>query len=200
MNFKDEYKKDYEAVKLDDDFKNNLVAKMNKEPKKKKVTYIYASITVTAAAALAIVVGLSNNNNPGQKIDTITHSGDVGIMVEGNTTANLSGNDLSVKKWYGEAKNDEEKLEVFCGLITEENLETLYESDEETFSKENVLNEKDSKDILEMLLKAEMTDKEFTGKWKNYMAVFESGEIVKFKISDEGFVKFNDMDKNCKVK
>ncbi len=201
MNFKDEYKKDYENVKLDDDFKKSLVNKMNKSPKNNRKIYVYATAALAAAAAVVLAFGIKNNNDINTKPDSQPEENNVGIVVGDNEdeTSFVQGS-LNVEKWYGDAKNDSEKYEAFCQLIADESLETLYCSDAETFTSEDVLSDGEAEEVLDSVVEAEITDDEFTGEAKNYMAVFESGEIVKFAISNDEYLKLKDMEKSCKLK
>ncbi len=210
MNFKDQYNKDYENIKLSDDFKKSLVAKMDASEKKSKITYIYGAIgtLAVAAAAVAIVFGIRNTGSSVNEENTQVVKGtedvseDAGIRVENNSTEN-SGNSIGgsiIGAWYGSAVTDEEKLEIFNELLDNEDIEKIYESKATTFTSEDILSEEDTKDIVDKLEETTLTEEEFVGEATNYMIVFDNGDIIKLKISEEGYIKLNDMNKSCKIK
>ena len=59
MNFKDQYKKDFENIKTDDKFKADLVKQLESAKKENSKGKIYAfSGVIAAAAILAVVIGI----------------------------------------------------------------------------------------------------------------------------------------------
>lgn len=58
MNFKDEYKRDFDNIKPDDAFKKSLVNQLNEKPVVRSYKRVYANV-LAAAAALLLVVGVS---------------------------------------------------------------------------------------------------------------------------------------------
>ena len=212
MDFKEQYKKDYENIKPTNEFKASLLSKMEaqEKPKKSKITYLYGAIgtLAVAAAAVAIVLGVRNFSDTGkdngtQVADSTENaSGDAGIRVEQNTTGNQVNNlgGITLEAWYGSATTDEEKLAVFSELLENESVTKLYESSKEAFTNDDILSETQAAEVLDELKGIVLEEAEFEGEATYYMLVFENGDIIKFKISDEGYVKLNDMDKICKIK
>lgn len=184
MNFKNEYKNEFDSIILDEEFKNDLAGKMNQMSPSRRDYRVYGTV-LAAVAVLAIVVGVGFwQNTADQK--------NIGIKAENTATVTGSEGLFVTDKWYGDAGSDEEIYGAFVKLLKGGSLKTLYCSDAETFGDNDILEVTEVAKVTGNLLTAVPADGEFVGEVKNYMAVFEDGEIVKFQISDEGLVKLND--------
>ena len=192
MNFKEEYKSHMDNVHLDDDFKNNLARKMNqKKPVRYNLRVVAGALAAVAMLVIVIGVGRVHKND----IEEKAH------MKVGNVATVSSTKGVFVAdKWYGDAASDEEIYEVFVELLQSNTLEKLYCSETSVFGDENVMDENAAGNIVKSLVGASATTDTATGVAKNYMAVFEGGEIVKFQMFDDGFIKLNDADTIFKIK
>lgn len=194
MNFKDQYKNDYDKIKADDKFKADLVAKLSEEQgkKSKKNSYVFSGI-IAAAALLAIVIGVGiGNKNVRQNPNKGNEGSTMDIMVDQNESS--SAVDVNYDNWYKDAKTAEEMYEVFAKLIKDNKLEKLYCSTEEKFSSKDIMNSNDAESLTGKLADAKICDEEMSDNVLNYMAVFEDGEIVKFAISGEKYVRLKDVE------
>lgn len=200
MNFKDQYKNDYDKIKADDKFKADLVAKLSEEQGKKSKKNIYVfSGTIAAAALLAIVIGVGiGNKNVRQNTSKGNEGSTMDIMVEQNESS--SAVDVNYDNWYKDAKTDEEIYQVFSKLIKDGKLEKLYCSTEEKFSSKDIMDSKGAENLASKLADAKICDEEMSDNVLNYMAVFEDGEIVKFSISDEKYVILKDIEVVFQIK
>lgn len=210
MNFKDEYQKAFQDIKADENFKQNLLAQMNMEKKRKrKPSYV----GVLAAAAVMVLVlgvgfmagilrGITNQGNVAQDGYVAQNSEeskvDSGINFSGETLAGQDMSDAYVDmsfsslSWYGEAESEEELLSIFVSLLHGDTLEKMYCTTEESFSDNSLMSQADTEDLLKQLQNLSCTNKEFAGESKYYKAVFEDGLTVKFWISDDGYLKLQD--------
>ncbi|MBQ7981594.1 MAG: hypothetical protein IJ305_08310 [Oscillospiraceae bacterium] len=190
MNFKDEYKRDYSQIAVDDAFRNQLAEKMNKTaPAKANIKMI--TTVVSAAAIVALVVGVGVLR---------PHEAESDIALKGETVTSpvLTEGLFELDTWYGTAETDEEIYAAFAELMSGGTLETLYCSENDTFSEEDILSDEETAALAEKLAAAVPTDEASDSNVKRCMAVFSGGEIVKFSISDNGIVKLDDSGKAYK--
>ena len=117
----------------------------------------------------------------------------IGVKAENATMVTAGEGIFVAEKWYKDAVTDEEIYAEFANLMKSGTLEKLYCSDAVSFSDEDILESGDANALANQLASAVPTENELVGTAKNYMAVFENGEIVNFQVSDEGFVKLNDI-------
>jgi len=186
MNFKDEYKRDYSQIAVDDAFRNQLAEKMNKAaPAKINIKMITTVVSVAAVVALVIGVGVFKPHEDGSE-----------IALKGDTvsTSSLTEGLFDLDTWYGTAETDEEIYAAFAELMSGGTLETLYCSEENTFDEDDILNIDEATSLAEKLAAAVPTDETVGDDAKRCMAVFSGGEIVKFSISDNGIVLLDDCD------
>ncbi len=184
MNFKDEYKRDYSQIAADEEFINQLEKKMNNTaPAKINIKMITAAVSAVAVIALAIGAGTA-----------IPDEKDGGIALKGETAVSqtLTEGLFDIDVWYGHAESDDEIYAVFAGLISEGSLETLYCSDDSMFDDTDIPDRAEMNELAEKLAAAVRTNEKAIGAEKRCMAVFSSGEIVKFSIWDNGIVKLDD--------
>lgn len=186
MNFKNEYKSEFDNICVDEDFKNSLARKMNQMSPSRRNYKVYSTV-LAAVAVFAVVVGVGFwHSTEGQK--------NIGIKTENTTTVAGSEGLFATDKWYGTAQSDEEIYGTFAKLLESGTLKTLYCAVGETFGDEDIVSTNDANDLAGKLAVAVPVGSEFAGESRNYMAVFEGGEIVKFQISDADLVKLNDAD------
>ncbi len=186
MNFKDEYKRDYSQIAVNDAFRNQLAEKMNKTaPAKMNIKMITTAVSAAAVIALVIGVGVFKPYEDGNEI---------ALKGETVSTSSLTEGLFDLDVWYGTAKTDEEIYAAFAELMSGGTLETLYCSEESTFDDEDIMNIDEAAALAEKLAAAVPTDEIVGDGAKRCMAVFSGGEIVKFSISDNGIVLLDDCD------
>lgn len=210
MNFKDEYQKSFSEIKADENFKKNLVTQMNMEKKRKKKPG-YLGVLV-AAAVMVLVVGagfmtgvLRGKSNPdtmpdgNQMVQDTTEPQD-NISFDLNNEM-VAGQDMSETyvelnfsglSWYGDAKTDEELLSRFVELMTGDTLDKIYCTDGDTFEEKDLMKEAGVEKLVKRLQDAQCTEEEYTGADSYYKAVFEDGLTIKFRISEDGYLKLQD--------
>lgn len=186
MNFKDEYKRDYSQIAVDDAFRNQLAEKMNKTaPARMNIKMI---TTAVSAAVIVFAVGVG-------VFGLREAEGDIALKGETITSPALTEGLFELDVWYGTAGTDEEIYSAFAELMSGGTLETLYCSEGDTFTEKDILNSDDTAELTEKLAAAVPTDEVPDSNVKRCMAVFSGGEIVKFSISDNGIIELDDCDK-----
>ena len=186
MNFKDEYKRDYSQIAVNDAFRNQLAEKMNKAaPAKINIKMITTVVSAAAVIAPVVGIGVFKPHEDGNE-----------IAMKGETvsTSSLTEGLFDLDAWYGMAETDEEIYAAFAELMSGGTLETLYCSEESTFDDEDIMNTDEAAALAEKLAAAVPTDETVGDDAKRCMAVFGGGEIVKFSISDNGIVLLDDCD------
>ena len=186
MNFKDEYKRDYSQIAVNDAFRNQLAEKMNKAaPAKINIKMITTVVSAAAVIALVVGVGVLKPHEDGNE-----------IAMKGETvsTSSLTEGLFDLDAWYGMAETDEEIYAAFAELMSDGTLETLYCSEESTFDDEDIMDTDEAAALAEKLAAAVPTDETVGDDAKRCMAVFGGGEIIKFSISDNGIVLLDDCD------
>ncbi len=210
MNFKDEYQKSFADIKADENFKQNLLAQMNMEKKRKrKLAYIGV---LSAAAAVTLVVGVgfmsgmlkgSENSRPdgndnlvagdipqsGENVSVEFESHVVAGQDKSETYADMNFSSLS---WYGGAETEEELLDTFVGYIQGDSLKEIYCTTEDAFQESGKMSEREKAALAEQIGGLSCTDEEYDGTGKYYKAVFEDGLTIKFWISEDGILKLQD--------
>lgn len=186
MNFKDEYKRDYSQIAVNDAFRNQLAEKMNKAaPAKINIKMITTVVSAAAVIALVVGVGVLKPHEDGNEI---------ALKGETVSTSSLTEGLFDLDAWYGMAETDEEIYAAFAELMSDGTLETLYCSEESTFDDEDIMDTDEAAALAEKLAAAVPTDETVGDDAKRCMAVFGGGEIVKFSISDNGIVLLDDCD------
>lgn len=213
MNFKQEYEKAFSDIKADENFKKNLVAMMDAESKKTKKKKTSAYIGVLAAAAvMVLVIGvgfmtgvLRGKTDQGelqdenQMVQNSSESQD-NMSVDFNNEI-VAGQDMSDTymelnfsglSWYGEAESDEELLTIFVSLMTGDDLDKIYCSNDDVFEENDLMKEEGVKKLVKRLRNAECTEKEYAGEGNYYKAVFKDGLTIKFRLSEQGYLMLQD--------
>lgn len=205
MNFKDSYQKENESIQPDKHFLQELAVQMEEEKRavyrKKKLAVSVGSLAA-AAAVCAVVVNIGFFKQ-GTEQQNIVQKAE---MAESTT----EGHSFGVKVWYGDADTAEEIMDCFQTLLSEENIKALYCSEMEEYTEENRLSEEESKELAARLTKAEAVaeeeaeelavrlksaeqkEEETAGSCQYYMLVFENGDIVKFEIYGEMYLKLKE--------
>ena len=190
MNFKDEYKRDYSQIAVDDAFRNQLAEKMNKAaPAKMNIKMITTAVSAAAVIALVVGIGVFRPHEDGNEI---------ALKGDNVATSSLTEGLFDLDVWYGTAETDEEIYDVFTALMSGDTLETFYCSEENIFDDKNILNADEAAVLAEKLAAAVPTEEKAEGNMKRCMVVFSSGEIIKFSLYENGIVDLDDCNKNYK--
>lgn len=189
MNFKDSYQQENEQIHPDKAFIDKLALQMEAEKQKKPSHKKIIAMTGTFAAVAAAAVVALYIGNPMQRIP-------MQEMTDKAETSQTQSqeNDIAHEIWYGEAKTDEEIFAAFQKLLNEETIKTLYCSDVEEWNSEDIMLDEEAKLLIGRLSDAEKTADKVSGSGMHYMAVFESGRIVKFHIYEGQYLKLKESD------
>ena len=210
MNFKDEYQKAFSEIKADENFKQSLLAQMNMEKKRKRKP-AYVGI-LAAAAVMVLVVGVGFMTGVLRGKDNSQTDGGENLIVDNGaeTTEDMSvnfegevyaGQDMSETyvdmnfsglSWYGDAKTDEELLEIFISYMKDDSLVSMYCTAEETIDENDIMSESEIETLVNRFSELSCTDEAYTGESKYYKAVFEDGLTIKFWMSEDGYLKLQD--------
>ncbi len=206
MNFKDSYKKDNEKIVPDAAFLEKLANEMEnakaeqKRNKMKKIRYISS-----AAACLLVVVGgiliYSNSNNNVPMTDD-SQGGSSFTIKAGKNDNNSKGNNIfKDNTWYDEDMSEVQIYSEFISKISNnDDLNKLYQSDAETFEDNDLVDEKEISELISRIKNADMFEnKAELEKPVNYMAVLNSGDVIKFSIYDDSYVKINGVEAVFKI-
>lgn len=210
MNFKDEYQKAFSEIKADENFKQSLLAQMNMEKKRKRKP-AYVGI-LAAAAVMVLVVGVGFMTGVLRGKDNSQTDGGENLIVDNGaeTTEDMSvnfegevyaGQDMSETyvdmnfsglSWYGDAKTDEELLEIFTSYMKDDSLVSMYCTAEETIDENDIMSESEIETLVNRFSELSCTDEAYAGESKYYKAVFEDGLTIKFWMSEDGYLKLQD--------
>lgn len=187
MNFKDSYKQENEEIRPDGAFIDQLAQQMKQEQRaqrnRKKIWVSTGSLA--AAAVLCIVVF------QGMKPTAPIEQQDMQVKAQAEETQ-ATGHGFDYQAWYGDAETEEEIFAAFQTLLEEEQVKTLYCSDTEEYNEEDILSEEEVDELVRTLQGAEHSEEDVSVTCKYYMAVFENGSIVKFKIYQDEYLILKD--------
>lgn len=190
MNFKDKYQQENEEITLDAAFTSRLAEQMKKEQqiqrRRKKMMVSIGGVAAAAVMCVVVLQGVNTSKQPEQ-----TEKTEVQNKAEAVETQ-IGGHSFGRQAWYGDAETEEEIFAAFRTLLRDEQIEKLYCSDTEEYEEENILPADEAEKVVKALQNAEAVDAEAGGGCKYYMAVFENGNIVKFEIYGEKYLKLKD--------
>ena len=210
MNFKEKYQQDFAEIKADDAFKKQLVKELNStqvtRTGRKGVTNI-----LVAAAALFLVVGGSYYANIDRQTkeedatkkqlvaeSVATMEGDATVDIGNKALAQTGTSDgetefeVTFGNWYDGAESDEERYQLFVELVAGDALKEMYCSDVEFFTEANVMEVTDSKQLINKLKGAAVTEGILQEKLLYYKAVLENNVTIAFQVSEDGYVKLDE--------
>lgn len=177
MSFKDEYEKLQRQIAPDNEFIERLSEKLRNEEqtrkKKKKIRFraviLSASAACAAAAAALVIFFAGPRHELIRDPDILNVGADKIDRIDGLfTPSGASGGRVSPTELY----------EILRGENS-----TVYGSGKETFDLDDKLSAEQRRLLAERIKNAEETSSEPSGKTEYYMAVSESGEIVKFSVT-----------------
>lgn len=176
MSFKDEYNELQRQIAPDEEFIERLAEKLQNEKqvkKKKNKTRFRAVILSSAAGCAATAAALfiiANMPRPAPSPDILGVGADKIDRLDGVFIS--SGIEIA-------AVSPAELAEI----LENEN-STVYRSDESTFDFDDKTDGEHCRELARRLENASETSSEPSGSVKYYMAVSESGNVVKFSVSD----------------
>lgn len=180
MNFKDKYTKLQNNISPDADFLEQLARKMEqqkqeqekKQTKRKKPLMLFVSAAVIctgAAAAMIVILNIPKPQPTPLRVvgnsDKLTYT--VGLLTE----KEVFSDDAPVPEQLAQMLADSETV--------------LYKSDENKFEFGDKTDGEQRKALSEKIKKAAETGSELGKNIEYYMAVLESGDVVKFRISGD---------------
>ena len=188
----------------DKDFLERLEKQMEQEQKQKKISHshnIYFRICAAAAAVCLIIGGAffiknSTGNNAVQK-DLSADESEADIKI-GTGSDDNSENKISFQKGIFRQKdilkNESSKTAKLSEIINE-NETKVYKSNNEKFSFDSELSDEEKKSLAESIDEfTEKTDEKQSEDAVYYMAVSQSGDVVKFEIFEGKYLKINGYD------
>lgn len=207
MNFKDNFEKDMEHIKPDAEFVRNLSEKMKQAsaeqskvsqfPEKKKKIQTYKYLISAAAVLILLVSGITaityfNGNGSSNKQKRLEQQGMTDSLIP--TGENI----FNTEKWYTNCDTETEIYELFIKRITDdEDLIKIYESDESLFDESMLMNTEEIEHLIQKLEIGNVDDSGENGlenlTYKYYMAVFDNGDIIKFTVYENSYLKFNEL-------
>ncbi|MDO5558184.1 MAG: hypothetical protein Q4F95_01155 [Oscillospiraceae bacterium] len=195
MNFKDSYKRDNEKIVPDPEFISDLEKKLeimsSQEIKRRKNISVAFKICSSCAAAVILTVGITLGvRRSSGSIDNPMHQAG---KQTGAGSAVFSQSD-----WYDSGMTCSEIYEVFINRMADSSdLSLLYRSSSNTFTDEDLMNDKDEiKSLVKSYSRVTVSDKDEKdlNNAVYYMAQFENGDIIKFIIYDGMYVKIKNID------
>ncbi len=174
MSFKDEYKELQRQIAPDEEFIERLAEKMqDKKPKKKKNKVRFRAVMLSSAAgcaaAVAAFVIIANIPRPAPTPDILGVGADKIDHLDGLFIS--SGIEIV-------AVSPADLAEI----LTNEN-SNVYCSNESTFDFDDKLEREHCRELARRFENAAETYSEPSGDMKYYMAVSESGSVIKFSVS-----------------
>lgn len=185
MSFKDEYEKLQRQIAPDGDFIERLSEKLQEEEQVKKKrnktrfrAVMLSASAACAAAAAALVIFLGRPQAVIPDPDILNVGADKIDRMDGLFTP-FDGQSGSVS------------LAELYEILSDEN-STVYGSEKTTFDFDDKLGIEQCRELAERIRNAEPTSAEPNGKAIYYMAVSETGEIVKLSVSGNVLTIKND--------
>lgn len=176
MSFKNEYDELQRQIAPDEEFLERLAEKLEDEKqvkKKRNKAHFRAAIlsasAVCAAAAAAFVIIVNQPHSPGRDPD---------ILGVGADKINHLDGLFSPSEIEAGAVSPAELADVLCDESS-----TVYGSEKNTFDFEDRLSAEQCRELARRIENARAVSSEPGGSAEYYMAVSESGNVVKFSIS-----------------
>lgn len=191
MNFKDSYRQVNENRKPDKEFLNQLATQMEatqQQNKKRRIIPFVIPGTLTAAAAIICFL-LLHPDNPAPSLP----SQDISLKADVTETFTPS-HGFEHDKWDEGTESSDELLNNLQILLQSEEIKTAYCADTNTFDKEDTLSAEDIALLTDTISCAKITTDIVQGDCQYYMLVFANGNIIKFEIYDEKYLKIKGKD------
>lgn len=181
MNFKDEYNKFQKNIAPDAEFLDGLAQKMErqkqssaKRSRKKPLAIFVSAATVGAGAAAALIVVM---NLPKPAPDPINS---IAVAVN-EDKINYTTGVFADKELFTDDKPVPEQL----AQMLSDSETILYKSDENRFETEDKMTDEQRNALAARIANSAETSSALGEKADHYMAVLESGDVVKFRISGD---------------
>lgn len=194
MSFKDEYKKSYDNIVPDQKFIDRLSAKLEQEQQKRRrgnygIPAILAGVLVLLVVSLTAFHIITGNSEPSRPVQVNT-----GSTLQ---TPSAEIGTFSTPKWYGEEDQPGKILSDFAKRLRDKKqLQELYCSNENNFTDETCVSGKERKQLEEKIASGSFLSEEQRNAEQStyYMAQFENGDIIKFVVLDDRYLKFLDLE------
>lgn len=182
MNFKDEYNELQKNIAPDAEFLDGLAQKMERQKQErttkrsgKKPLAIFVSVAAVGAGAAAALIVVMNLPKPApEPINSMV------VAVNGDKI-NYTTGVFADKELFTDDKPVSEQL---AQMLTDSGT-ALYKSDENRFEPEDKMTDAQRNALAARIANSAETSSALGEKADHYMAVLESGDVVKFQISGD---------------
>lgn len=181
MNFKDEYNKLQKNIAPDAEFLDGLAQKMErqkqssaKRSRKKPLAIFVSAATLGAGAAAALIVVMNLKNPAPDPINSIA-------VAVNEDKINYTTGVFADKELFTDDKPVPEQL----AQMLSDSETILYKSDENRFETEDKMTDEQRNALAARIANSAETSSALGEKADHYMAVLESGNVVKFRISGD---------------
>lgn len=194
MSFQDEYKQKMDQILPDKKFVEELAKKMENEKKNSHHNYrkpflIAACVSLFVVAGVCAKMFLPFGHTEAEKVPV--QAGNKNPAATSSSSAGM----FASSKWFDENEKPADVLSKFVIRLSDSNqLQALYESDTNEFRGEGI-SEKAITSLAKKMENASVYDGS-PSKDKPiqyYMAEFDNGDIIKFEISSNKYMKFQDL-------
>lgn len=203
--FKEEYQKQMNQVKPNEDFLKELAKKMEAETEKEPVP-IYpisrkrtrvAWATVAAAAVICIGVGLAWQGKATAPVDENYMTQNAGAVTEQDAIEQDGA--FAGSSWYGEETDAVKIYDILMNKMQTSKRLVIMESDSQTFTTAHEISAPKEEELVHKLMggtldtgikSEDLSDKAVT----YYLAEFDDGTVVKFAIYDETYFYCNEFE------
>lgn len=203
--FKEEYQKQMNQMKPNEDFLKDLAKKMEAEgareqaniypiSRKKNAT---AWVTVAAAAVICIGIGFAWQGKTTDSRDENYMTQNAGAVTE----QEQSGQDgvFTGSSWYGDETNAEKIYGILMDKMQTSKRLVIMKSDSNTFETAHEVSAPEEEEMVHKLMGATFTDDMSFGDLKTetavyYMVEFDDGTVVKFAIYNDAYFYCNEFE------
>ena len=203
--FKEEYQKQMNQVKPNEDFLKDLAKKMEAEGSQEQ-TKIYpisrkknaaAWVSVAAAAVICIGIGFAWQGRTIDSRDENYMTQNAGAVTE----QEQSGQDgvFTGSSWYGDETNAEKIYNILMEKMQNSKRLVIMKSDSNTFATAHEVSAPEEEEMVQKLMGATFADDMSLGDLKGenavyYMVEFDDGTVVKFAIYNEAYFYCNEFE------
>lgn len=203
--FKEEYQKQMNQIKPNEDFLKDLAKKMEAEGSQEQAR-IYpisrkkntaAWVTVAAAAVICIGVGFAWQGTGRENADANQLTQNAGTVTGQEQTGDEGV--FTGQSWYGDETDAEKIYDILLNKMQNSKRLVIMESDSDSFTTAHEVSKPREAELVQMLLggtldanitSADLADKAVI----YYLAEFDDGTVIKFAIYDETYFYCNEFE------
>ena len=203
--FKEEYQKQMNQIKPNEDFLKDLAKKMEAEGLQEQPNIYHISrkrnttawVTVAAAAVICIGIGFAWQGKTTDSPDENYMTQNAGAVTE----QEQSGQDgvFTGSSWYGDETDAEQIYAILLDKMQTSERLVIMESDTNTFTTAHEVSAPKEAELIQKLMSATLTDGMTSDDLETetavyYMAEFDDGTIVKFAIYNDMYFYCNEVE------